>query len=95
MLGGVFAIPMMIEGEEALLKRFHPAIKWGMTVLISGAVLQAVIPSERGLMMMVGGYFVTNIDGIEKLPPNVVGAASEFLERYIDEEETPERAGTD
>ena len=41
-----------------------------------------VTPDERQIRWMIGGYVVTNIEGVGKLPDNIVGAANEFLERY-------------
>ena len=41
-----------------------------------------LVPSERAMMHIVGGYVATNIDGVEQLGPNFVDAANALLERY-------------
>jgi hypothetical protein len=43
-----------------------------------------MIPSEKALYKIIGAYAVTNIEGVEKLPPNIVKAANNFLEGLID-----------
>jgi len=40
------------------------------------------IPSNKQMMYLMGGYAVTNIEGIEKLPKNVMGAANKFLKDF-------------
>lgn len=42
-------------------------------------LIAALIPSTTGMYRIIGGYFVTDIEGIEKLPPAVVDAAEAWL----------------
>lgn len=45
-------------------------------------VLHILIPSTRDAMLIVGGYYATNIEGVKELPENVVDAANAFLKEY-------------
>lgn len=45
-------------------------------------VLKTLLPNEDQLKWIVGGYFATNIEGVEQLPPNVIRAANKFLEDF-------------
>jgi hypothetical protein len=49
-------------------------------------ILSALTPSTKQAYMIAGGYFVTNIEDIEKLPEDTVKAARKFLETYVEEE---------
>ena len=40
------------------------------------------VPSSKQMMYLIGGYAATNVEGVEKLPKNVVNAANAFLEQY-------------
>lgn len=54
-------------------------------LLMPAAILLLVsvfIPSSDALKSMTAGYFVTNIENIESLPPNIVEAANKFLADY-------------
>lgn len=54
--------------------------------LVSGAAY-IITPSENQIYMITGGYIATNIEGIDELPANLVGAANSFLENYTKEVE--------
>mgnify|MGYP000641447084 FL=1 len=47
--------------------------------------LSTLVPSEKALYYMIGGYYVTNVEGIKDLPPTAVKAANQFLNDYIEE----------
>ena len=48
-------------------------------------ILMAIlIPSNKQMMYMIGGYAATNVEGVEKLPKNIADAANKFLEQYTD-----------
>lgn len=89
LVGGGFMVASSAawaKEEEHLQERFT---KRGRTMLLAGISLflaAGAIPSERGMMTIVGGYFATNIENIEKLPPNLVNAANKFLEEYSKKE---------
>ncbi len=44
------------------------------------SIFSVLIPTERQIYQIVGGYSVTNIEGISKLPANLVGVANKYLE---------------
>lgn len=46
--------------------------------------LAVFIPNDRQLAYIIGGYFVTNIEGVAELPDNTVRAMNEYLKRYYD-----------
>ena len=46
----------------------------------------AFVPTKEEMTYIVGGYFVTNVEDIEKLPPNLVKSANKFLEDYTTQE---------
>lgn len=66
------------------LDRREPWCFW-LKILIPAAILSmligAAIPNERQMYVIIGGYAATNIEGINKLPANLVGAANAYLER--------------
>jgi len=57
-----------------------------LKTMIPVLILVSFIPTQKMMMYMIGGYAVTNIEGIEKLPKNVIGAANKFLEDFNIEE---------
>jgi len=57
-------------------------IKSSIKYILLCGFLSVMIPSEKQMMYMIGGYAATNVDGIEKLPKNVVSAANKFLEDF-------------
>ena len=75
------------SGERKFAKKVFPAVKKLFTVLVVSLVVGTCSPSSEGIYRIMGGYFVTNIEGIEKLPENVVGAANKFLEEFNEEKE--------
>lgn len=42
-----------------------------------------ILPSQSDITKISGAYVVTNIEGIEKLPPNLVKVANDYLERMV------------
>lgn len=63
------------------------------SILVVGFVLNgvsAMIPKEKQMMMLAGTYFVSNIEGIDKLPPNIIKSINSALENYssTDKKET-------
>lgn len=45
-------------------------------------LIAILIPNEKQLYTIAGGYYTSNIEGIDKLPKNVVGVINHFLEQY-------------
>ena len=41
-----------------------------------------LIPSKETSMMIVASNLLTNMDGIENLPPNTIKAINKFLEKF-------------
>lgn len=48
-------------------------------------LIGVVIPDNRQMTYLIGGYAATNVENIEKLPKNVVNAANKFLEDYTEQ----------
>jgi len=69
------------------LARYAPkALLVSSCVAVAATLIAVVLPSESELMRIIGGHVVTNIEGVEKLPPNLIDAANAFLERIQREE---------
>ncbi|OJW21223.1 MAG: hypothetical protein BGO49_24740 [Planctomycetales bacterium 71-10] len=69
------------------------AKRWAKRVVIAASacgLISPFLPTRNDWYVMIGGYYVTQVEGIDKLPANVVGAANEFLERYQAEQDGPE-----
>lgn len=66
--------------------KFKEVKGWFFALIVAG-VLSAFVPSERGLYTMIGVYAVTNVEGVEDIPPNLVKAANEYLTKYAEETE--------
>jgi len=45
-------------------------------------IIGLLIPTQDQMKYVVGGYVVTNVEGIQDLPKNVMGAANKFLEDF-------------
>jgi len=63
-------------GKESARKIAKLVVAPALLILILGAF----IPSKDAMKYIIGGYAVTNLEGIEKLPKNLVNAANAFLE---------------
>jgi len=62
---------------------WHGMIKKGYIILpILLWVMGIMMPNQTQMQYLIDGYAVTNIEGIEKLPKNVMGAANKFLEDF-------------
>jgi len=74
-----------IEGESREAARRIRSKVIGSYKLITFLVFffgfaSVLTPSERQIYQIVGAYAVTSIDGIDKLPSNLVGVANKYLE---------------
>lgn len=61
--------------------------KWGVLSIIACFLFSALIPSEKQLYTIAGGYMATNTTGIDKLPDNIVKAANSWLEKIAETSE--------
>lgn len=55
-------------------------------IFVSVLFASALLPGKAAIYTIAGGYLVTNVEGIEKLPPNMMGAANSFLEKFAKEQ---------
>ncbi|MCK4609487.1 MAG: hypothetical protein KAT71_08390 [Gammaproteobacteria bacterium] len=82
----VAAIPVAIETSEEFFKAYLSKCLNSAKFLIPlAAVIIVAVPSTDQMKYIIGGSYVTNIENIEKLPPNVVDAANKFLEKMNEE----------
>ena len=75
----LFAGAVFMEGE------IKPLVKYGIcgfVLTLLSSLVSVLIPKEDQMWYIVGGYAVTNVEGIQELPENIVGAANAFLEKY-------------
>lgn len=67
-----------LEVESGLLL-FRKSLIGGV-IAIFMILIGAIIPSKQDLYFILGGHYVTNIEGIDKLPPSIIKATNAFLE---------------
>lgn len=65
-----------IDAAEKLTSLTKPLFIFAVIFCLIGNV----IPSKEDIKWIIGGYVVTNIEGVEKLPSNLVEAANTWLE---------------
>lgn len=89
LLIGMWLFYMIITYVEPDHRTFHkvgPGLskvtKWYAGVAAVLLVLYMITPTKQTAYLMIGGYAVTNVEGIKELPANVVGAANHFLKEY-------------
>ena len=90
---GFCSIGNFIDKEKDLLNISLKYLKRSVITLLVSALIFTVIPTEKQIYMIAGGYVVTNNQELQKLPNNVLQAANKYLERlskYSDEKTTPE-----
>jgi hypothetical protein len=51
-----------------------------VAVFVTLVTIGTLIPNREQMMFIAGSYFVTNVEGIKDLPPNIVAAANAALE---------------
>ena len=73
---------LKIPDEAA--KKAGGAFKAGVAILSCGWLMAVSLPNEREIKTMVGAYVVTNIEGVNRLPANIIKAANKFLEDYTE-----------
>lgn len=79
-----------ISNTDDLIKKIKK-FKYAAVIWFISCVFVGLLPDKEQITYLVGGYFVTNIEDINKLPPNLIKSANQFLENYIsDDKEKPE-----
>jgi len=68
------------DGEEFSHARLVRVVRALVITCAVSTTLVCILPAKKQMMLILGGAIVTNIEGIEKLPPNLVRAANAFLE---------------
>ncbi len=76
---GVWALVVFIEKIEEYKKVVIKYLKISFFVLFIGVL----IPTSDTLKYIIGGYVITNIEGIEKLPKNLIKYANTILEEEV------------
>ena len=83
---GVIAISIgpvvFMEMENEFVATAKTFIKPYIYIMGISAIICVVAPDREDMAYMVGGYFVTNVEQVEKLPDNLVNAANRYLEDY-------------
>lgn len=98
-IGGLFIICVIVVGaisfcyyvleERGDIKKWFACMKKIVPAVVIVCVVtfvSALIPSKKDAMLIVGGYYATNIEDIAKLPPNVIKATNKFIEEYLNAE---------
>ena len=88
LIGGVaslafFSVVRLIEKDE-----FFPTwiyTKLALPVFLVCTFIVVLVPDKEQIIYIAGGYLATNIEDIEKLPPNIVKSANKFLEDFAQE----------
>lgn len=97
-----WAVSLTEDPDGAFNRCTNKFKTFAMVIAIVSGLLSALIPNERGIYLILGGYYVTNTEEIRELPENVVGAANawlknykEFLEEDIKDDKTGNESGRD
>lgn len=70
--------------DEASLAIAKKAKSILIPIGIISLLLHVLIPTTDQAIKIVGGYYVTNLEDIDKLPKNAINAANQFLESYAE-----------
>ncbi len=76
---GVWALIVFIEDVDEYKRLVIKYLKISFFVLFIGVL----IPTNDALKYIIGGYVITNIEGIEKLPKNLIKYANTILEEEV------------
>lgn len=79
-----------INQEDEKARKWRSSLKKISFFAIPLIFLGVLIPTQNQMYLIVGGYAATNVEGINKLPANLVGAANAYLEKIAKEVE-PEK----
>lgn len=81
---GMGTIASAADGHEEVSTFFFKYFKMSIAIFIISSVLVAVIPNKSQMLILIGGYAVTNNEQIQKLPDNVLKAANAYLEGLVE-----------
>jgi len=73
----------MVKGIGSRVALLISILKYSIPVAV---VIVVFLPNEAQMKYIIGGSYVTNIENIEKLPPNMIDAANKFLEKMNEAE---------
>ena len=65
-------------------QKFQKASKKAVIISVICLLVSGLSPSRNDWYLIIGGYYVTHIEGIDKLPANTVAAMNRFLEEYTE-----------
>jgi len=78
-LGVIFTIISTCDDHE-LAPKVRKYTIMSLAAVLFLVFVANILPNQRTVYMLAGAYAVTNIEGIEKMPKNVVEAANRYLE---------------
>lgn len=84
----IFCIFGPLAAEDGLIKKssVKMLIVSGVIVLSFAAILITILPSDKQMMLLAGGYAVTNDAELKLLPDNILKAANDYLGTITKEE---------
>ena len=76
------------ESQKAIAEKVLGLWKVTVTGAVLFTAIGIAVPDREQIMYIVGGSVVTNAEGIEELPDNLVQYANRFLEQTEKDQET-------
>jgi len=70
----------VVEGSEEVPSWASKTFKVALVTFLITGVLNMFVPSQKQMLLVLGIHSVTNIEGIEKLPKNIVKRLNDILE---------------
>lgn len=87
-IAGFVSFSLYLFKEDCDIKQsglsFKPFLWVSVMSMLIGLPL-SLLPDEKQIMLLTGGYVVTNTEGVNELPDNIVNAANNFLKDYTKE----------
>ena len=74
------------ENRESYRRYVKRTAKTSLITILILIPITMLMPSTKTLTYMIGGYYVTNIEGIKDIPPNVLNMMNKFMEEYIEDD---------
>lgn len=78
------------EDQDNLADTLFFISKVMAVALFISAILTNTLPTKNDMLLLVGASAATNIEGIEKLPPNIIKAMNNYLESTVPTTDTTE-----
>src|SRR5579872_6900306 len=72
------------SAEDETIIMIHKGVKKCAWLAIILGLFTNMMPTNKDLAIILGGYYVTNSEEVKKLPNNVVHAMNDFLSQYAD-----------